>query len=253
LSYFKFNGKKVFYDIKGSGLPLLLVHDNSLSSKMFQPVLQYYLNTFKVILVDLPGYGKSEKLPQFPKDLWFENSKALAELISHLDIRDVNVIGSGGGAITAFNLMLEHPELLKCLITDGFTGKDAIKSFASNIHVERERQKKKLPIKLIWLKNHGISWRRVIDNESDAIYAHFMEIKQFFHKDLSSIKKPILLAASLDDELFKDKIVDVYAEIKSEILTAQSHYFHSGSHPAIISNAEEFAKIATGFIKSAAG
>jgi len=250
LAYFKYKEKKVFYDTVGTGEPLLLIHSNALSSKMWEPVIQYYENNFKVILVDLPGYGKSERLPKFPKDLWFENSLCLYELLQHLGMDNINVIGASGGAITAFNLLLEHPECVKALIADSFMGIESTPEFAADIHVKRNNQKKNLSMKLEWFNNHGFDWKRVVEQDSDAIYAHYMEIKKFFHKDLSVIEKPVLLTGSLADPILKDRIVDLYAEIKSKIPLCQSHYFHEGGHPSMISNGEEFANIAIKFFKS---
>lgn len=251
MPYFKYKEKKVFYRIEGDGEPLLLIHGNSVSSKMFSPVLKFYTSKFKVILIDLPGHGKSARLYSFPKDFWYENSIAVHELLKHLDLPPINVIGSSGGALVALNLILEHPESVKALIADSFEGTESVASFADNVHMLRAGDKKKLFMRLYWFKNHGLGWRRVVDNDSQAVYAHHMEIKKFFHRNLSEIKKPVLLTGSLEDEFLKNIIVDLYADLKEAIKGCRSHYFYTGSHPAMITSGEEFAKVAAEFFKSA--
>ncbi len=247
MPYFIYSERKIFYKKEGSGEPLLLIHDNSASSRMFTPVLKYYTDKFTVILIDLPGHGRSARVDSFPKDFWFENSKAVYELIKHLEIPEVNVIGTGGGAKVALNLLLEHPDTVKAVIADSFEGEESIDEIAAGIHAERNRSKKIFSKKLFWLRNHGSGWKRVVDMDSDAVYSHHMELKKFFHRDLSAIKKPVLLTGSLDDEYFKSIIVELYAELKEKIRGSRSHYFHSGGHPAMISCGDEFAKVAANF------
>lgn len=247
MSYFRYNDKKVYYRIEGDGEPLILIHGNSVSSRMFAPVLKYYTGRFRVILIDLPGHGRSAALKSFPKDFWFENSNTVYELIKHLEIPEVNVIGTSGGALVALNLLLEHPDAVKALIADSFEGTEPVASYVANIHANREKDKKQLFMKLYWFRQHGFGWKRVVDNDSDAIYSHFMEIKKFFHRDLSEVKKPVLLTGSLEDEYLKDIIVDLYADLKEKIRGSRSHYFYTGGHPAMVTSGEEFAKIAKEF------
>jgi pimeloyl-ACP methyl ester carboxylesterase len=182
LPYFKYNEKKVYYRIEGTGEPLLLIHGNSVSSKMFNPVLEYYTSKFKVILIDLPGHGKSAKLYSFPKDFWYENAGAIHELLKHLGLPPVNIIGTSGGALIALNLLLEHPESVRALIADSFEGTESVASYADNVHMLRAEDKKKLFMRIYWFRNHGMEWRRVVDNDSQAIFAQNMEIKKFFQK-----------------------------------------------------------------------
>ena len=52
MSYFEFEGKKIFYSENGSGRPLLLLHGNTASSKMFEHIVGEYTDDFKVITLD---------------------------------------------------------------------------------------------------------------------------------------------------------------------------------------------------------
>ena len=52
MSYFEFDGKNVFYQEIGDGRPLLLLHGNTASSKMFEPVIEMYTGIRKVVLID---------------------------------------------------------------------------------------------------------------------------------------------------------------------------------------------------------
>ena len=47
---------------------MLLLHGNSVSSKMFQGIIDLYKEDYKVILIDFLGHGRSDRLEQFPTD-----------------------------------------------------------------------------------------------------------------------------------------------------------------------------------------
>jgi pimeloyl-ACP methyl ester carboxylesterase len=69
--FFSYNGKKIFYETQGDGKPLVFLHGNTSSSKLFKPMLPLYKD-FQVILIDFLGYGRSDRLKKFPVELWKE-------------------------------------------------------------------------------------------------------------------------------------------------------------------------------------
>lgn len=52
MAFFKYKNKNIFYEISGSGEPLILLHGNSVSSKMFNHILKYYEEDYEVICID---------------------------------------------------------------------------------------------------------------------------------------------------------------------------------------------------------
>ena len=50
MSYFIYQNKKIFFEEYGDGIPLLLLHGNSLSSRMFLPIIDDLQKYTKVIL-----------------------------------------------------------------------------------------------------------------------------------------------------------------------------------------------------------
>jgi pimeloyl-ACP methyl ester carboxylesterase len=68
MAYFKFDNNNVYYKIVGNGKPLLLLHGNTVSSKMFNSILKVYSKNHKVITLDFPGHGKSSRLDKFETD-----------------------------------------------------------------------------------------------------------------------------------------------------------------------------------------
>lgn len=231
MSYFLYKNKKVYYQIKGSGVPLIIVHGNSVSSKMHTSLANKLKKTFRVISIDLPGHGKSERIEKWPSDFWWENAFAVYELIRHLNLKSVNLLGYSGGAQIVLNLALEHPEIVSKVIADSFEGETSVSSFAQNIFEDREKSKKNFIVRIFWFLMHGFDWEKVVDNDSKSIFEHNNQIKDFFYKDLSGIKCPLLLTGSKEDEYVDDFYV-FYNPILKKIPNAKFILYEKGKHPA---------------------
>lgn len=239
MAYFEFDKKKVFYKIKGHGEPLLLLHGNTASSKMFSAVINKYAKEFKVITIDFPGHGKSDRLEKFDTDFWYYNSMVTNALIEELKLDKVSVVGTSGGALVAINLGLEYPEKINCLIADSFEGEYPLSSYIESIESDRKRDKKKLLAKLFWWYCHGIDWKRVVDSDTKMIIKFSETRKYFFHKPISELKVPTLITGSMKDE-FCDHLDKIYGDMKQKNNRLKIHLFNNGNHPAMLSNKNEF-------------
>jgi 2-succinyl-6-hydroxy-2,4-cyclohexadiene-1-carboxylate synthase len=122
MPFFSFNGRRVFFAVRGAGIPVLLLPAAESSSAMYKPVVAEYSKRFKVILIDLPGFGKSE-LPNEATNNQLEYfAQACRELLDYLEIRRINLIGSGLGASVAVSFAVNFPWLVNSLIADGLDG-----------------------------------------------------------------------------------------------------------------------------------
>ena len=52
----------IYTEDEGSGFPLVLVHGFLGSSEMWEPQINFFKNYFRVIVPDLPGFGKSKEV-----------------------------------------------------------------------------------------------------------------------------------------------------------------------------------------------
>jgi pimeloyl-ACP methyl ester carboxylesterase len=107
MAFFRYKNQNVYYQETGNGSPLLLLHGNTASSKMFDNVIDCYKNGFRLILVDFLGHGKSDRLEKFPTDLWYDEAMQVIELIEQNNYDKANLLGTSGGALVALNVALE--------------------------------------------------------------------------------------------------------------------------------------------------
>ena len=75
MAFFKYGDKKIYYDEIGVGLPVVLLHGDTASSKMFEYIIPLYANSFRVILMDFLGNGQSDRVEEFPSNLWYSQAQ----------------------------------------------------------------------------------------------------------------------------------------------------------------------------------
>lgn len=249
MSYFKYNNKMCYYEEFGEGIPLLFLHGNTASSKMFDGITDLYKDNYKVVLIDFLGHGKSQRLERFPSDLWFDEAMQVITFLEQMKYEKVNIIGSSGGALVAINVALERPNLIHKVIADSFEGELPLAEFVQNIKSERELSKQDDTSKAFYIYNQGNNWEQVVDNDTDALYEHYKTIRKFFHKPLEMFSRPILFTGSNEDEFATcDFYKKTYSELLKKVKNGEMHLFDKGGHPAIMSNAVEFAKVANTFL-----
>jgi pimeloyl-ACP methyl ester carboxylesterase len=112
--YAPVNGVELYYEIHGSGKPLVLLHGGFGSIEMFGPVLTALAEKRQVIGVDLQGHGRT--LP-FDRPMTFPNlATDVAELIKWLGYDKADVMGYSMGAATAIRTAIDHPEIVDKLV-----------------------------------------------------------------------------------------------------------------------------------------
>ncbi len=251
MAYFNYNSYNVFYQEIGQGFPLFLLHGNSVSSKLFDQVVELYSKDYKVILIDFLGHGKSDRLKKFPADFWYDEAMQVIRLIETNQYGKVNLIGTSGGALAALNVALERADLVHKVIADSFEGEQMPQALVGYVPEERRESKAREEGRGLWEYCHGPDWEAVVDNDTGVFARHYNTVKGFFHKDLAALRTPALLTASLEDDFARACGLDfgrLYPEMASKIAGCRVHLFPTGAHPAMLTNAEEFAALAKAFL-----
>jgi pimeloyl-ACP methyl ester carboxylesterase len=113
-AYLELSNGKVWYEERGSGEPLVLLHGGAVDSRFFEHNIGPLSERFRVIAIDLWGHGRSPdrdgpfSLESFAVDV--------AELIEHVAQGPAHVLGHSIGAAVALGLTLRRPELVRKLV-----------------------------------------------------------------------------------------------------------------------------------------
>jgi pimeloyl-ACP methyl ester carboxylesterase len=108
------NGLDVFYESRGAGAPVLLVHGLGSSTEDWEPQVSALAREFTVVTYDVRGHGRTGKptgaysVSQFAADA--------AALITKLSLGPVHVVGLSMGGMIAFQLAADHPDLVQSLV-----------------------------------------------------------------------------------------------------------------------------------------
>lgn len=112
--YADVNGIRLYYEIHGSGSPVILLHGGLGSGEMFGPTLPALAAGRQVITVDLQGHGRTADIDRpITAELMAGD---IAALIRHLDLGRVDLVGYSLGGGVAFFVALRHPDLVRKLV-----------------------------------------------------------------------------------------------------------------------------------------
>ncbi len=111
---FVHDGIALYYEVYGSGEPLLLVHGNGGSIGSLAAQIDYFRDRRQVIAMDSRDQGRSGDSAE---PLTYEKmADDLAALLDHLAVGPVDVLGWSDGAIEALLLGMRYPDKVKRLV-----------------------------------------------------------------------------------------------------------------------------------------
>lgn len=106
-------GERVFCRVGGSGEPLLLLHGYPQSHICWHKVAPKLAEHFKLVIPDLPGYGRSSIPALSERHVPYSKrsfAKVFAELMRVLGHERFFVAGHDRGGRVCYRLALDHPE-----------------------------------------------------------------------------------------------------------------------------------------------
>lgn len=110
------NGQ-IYYEERGKGEPLLLLHGHSLDRRMWDLQWKAFSKHYHVVRMDFRGYGQSSEQRE---DLQMTHADDVLTLMDSLHIQRAHIVGLSMGAFVAGDLLAMHPErLITCTMASG--------------------------------------------------------------------------------------------------------------------------------------
>jgi pimeloyl-ACP methyl ester carboxylesterase len=113
-NYTGVDGLRMYYEIHGTGEPLILLHGGVGAIEMFGEVLPLLAEGRRVIAVDLQAHGRTADID---RPLSFESmADDIAALVGYLEIERTDVVGYSLGGGVALQTAIRHPEVVRKLV-----------------------------------------------------------------------------------------------------------------------------------------
>jgi pimeloyl-ACP methyl ester carboxylesterase len=107
-AYANVNGIKLYYEVYGSGTPLLMIHGNGGNIASMSQQIAYFMPQYQVVVADSRGHGKSQ---MGEGRLTYEQmAEDLNSLLELRKLKSVYVLGWSDGGILGLLLAIHHPD-----------------------------------------------------------------------------------------------------------------------------------------------
>ena len=117
--YAAVNGLNMYYEIYGTGDPLVVLHGAYMSTGAMSPVIQAFAETRQVIAVDLQAHGRTADVD---RPLSYEQmADDVAVLMGEIGVEKADIFGYSMGGSTALQIAIRHPEMVDKLIVASAT------------------------------------------------------------------------------------------------------------------------------------
>lgn len=110
------SGANIYYEIRGSGPHLLLIHGGGGDADKFHNVADHLANWYTVVTYDRRGHSRSNLANRTEGYHVETHSDDAHNLLSKLTDEPAYVFGSSSGAVIGLNLCIRHPEQIRVLI-----------------------------------------------------------------------------------------------------------------------------------------
>jgi pimeloyl-ACP methyl ester carboxylesterase len=130
------NGLRIHYEVHGEGPPMVLIHANPFDRRLWLYQIARYSAFYRVIAVDLRGYGLSDK-PEAPFTL-ADMMHDVRGVCADEGIKRAIFMGVSVGSGIAMLMALEHPDMTEAIVLVGgsSSGPQDVESIVKGLHQE---------------------------------------------------------------------------------------------------------------------
>jgi pimeloyl-ACP methyl ester carboxylesterase len=112
----RINGVRLYYEVHGSGVPLVFVHEFSGDTRSWTSQVKFFCRRYQVITYNARGYPPSD-VPETPESYSQEIAlEDLHGLVRHLELPPAHFCGLSMGGYTVLHFGLRYPALARSLV-----------------------------------------------------------------------------------------------------------------------------------------
>ncbi len=195
-SYIKTNDVNTYYEVYGTGKPIILIHGNKTASKGWKNQIDFFSIKYKVFTIDCRGRGKTE----LGKDslTYLQIAKDVSVFIKKLQLDSVTIIGKSDGGNIGLLLGIYYPVGIEKIIIFGANCQaDTFALYSETIlDIKRQRQ---IADSMLALQDTSKYWK--VEQQRFRMMEFQPNITA---KDLQKIQIPVLVI-SCDRDVIKEE------------------------------------------------
>lgn len=210
--YANVNGLKMYYEVHGSGFPLVLIHGGgSTIGTTFGRILPSLAKMHKVIAVEMQAHGHTADID---RPLSFDqDADDIAELLKQLNISKADIFGFSNGASTTLAIAIRHPQLVnKIMVASTMYKKSGSYPWFWDMMAKPTFEGMPQDLKDAFLK---------INPDKDALYtmykrdvARMQSFTDMKEEDIKAIQAPALIIAGDKDVVSPEHCVEMYRQMQ---------------------------------------
>jgi len=259
-------GVRLHYQELGSGYPVICIHGagpGASAESNFKLNAGAFSEKFRVILYDMPQYGKSDKIVLTEPRLKY-NARILNGFMAALGIDKAHIVGNSMGGQVAMKLGIDYPDRLTRVVIIGsggvtpvfapspVEGVKMIARYYKGSGPSREKLRELLQTilydsSLLTEETFEERYQASIDPETVELFGKRQgEMpRENLGPDLHKLKAKLLAVWGMDDRF---GALDVGLQLTRMVPDARMHIFTKCGHWAQVEHAAEFNRLVLDFL-----
>ncbi|HEU4767160.1 MAG TPA: alpha/beta hydrolase [Pyrinomonadaceae bacterium] len=228
--YAAVNGLKMYYEVHGTGQPLVLLHGSFVWATNYPALAQGR----QVILVDMQGHGRTADIN---RPFTFEQmADDTAALLKHLKIEQADVFGYGMGGTIGLGMAIRHPGLVRRLAICSAVYRNVLESYPQDIlDAFKEMTPEKFAPKELKDPYDKMSpapnWKGLVAK----IVRMEEDFKGFTKDEMKAIKAEVFIGAGDRYDVSLEHVVDMHSLIPK----SQLAIFPNADHQLLFTNPDK--------------
>lgn len=223
---------ELYYQEKGTGEPLILLHGNGESSAYFKAQIEHFSGRYRVIAPDTRGHGRSPRgtapftIGQFARDLY--------DFMEGLGLSSAVILGFSDGANIAVRFALDHPDRVRALILNG-----------GNLDPKGVKRAVQLPIEIGYKVARRFAGRSPGAKRNAEMLGLMVNGPDVKPRELAKIAAPALVICGTRDMIKGSHTKEIAANLpNARLAILKGDHFIANKHPA------EFNQAVDRFLKT---
>ena len=113
------DGINLYYEVTGSGYPLIFAHEFAGDYRSWEPQVRYFARRYQVITYNARGYPPSDVPDDLTAYSQAQAARDIVGLIQHLNIPQAHIVGLSMGGYAVLHVGLSHPSVARSLVVAG--------------------------------------------------------------------------------------------------------------------------------------